>query len=110
MMRLGSDDPYAVIILILVQVTCAGFFLRDVVMDSGQLRVPLPLDPHFVFEAVAVMVLILAAVFESRFLLQLLARKAHLEKQVTLAATALHDVIEHNFRTWSLTSAEADVA
>lgn len=110
MMRLRSDNPYAMAILILAQVACAGFFVWDVVLDGGDLRTLLPLDPHFAVEAVAVFGLILAAVFETRFLLRLLARKAHLEKQVTLAATALHDVIEDHFRKWNLTAAEADVA
>jgi DNA-binding CsgD family transcriptional regulator len=43
-------------------------------------------------------------------LLRLLARKAHLERQVSMAASALHDVIDAHFRDWGLTASEADVA
>lgn len=110
MMRLRSDNPYAMMLLILVQIFCAGFFLWDVVIDSGELRALLPLDIHFAIEALAVIGLISAAVFETRFVLRLLARKAHLERQVSLAASALHDVIEEHFRSWALTAAETDVA
>jgi DNA-binding CsgD family transcriptional regulator len=48
--------------------------------------------------------------YEVRVLLRLLARKAHLERQVSMAASALHDVIDAHFRDWGLTASEADVA
>lgn len=110
MMRRHSENPLLLLLLILGQTACAGFFLWDVVLDGGALRALWPLDPHFAVETLAALGLIAAVVFETRFLMHLLARKAHLERQVSLAATALHDVIENHFRQWSLTTAEADVA
>ena len=50
---------------------------------------------------------------EARYVADLVAklqRKAHLERQVSLAARAFHDVIEERFTAWSLTAAERDVA
>lgn len=80
------------------------------ILDSGELRTLWSPDWHFTVEAVAALGLIAAVVFETRFLLRLLVRKAHLEQQVSLTATALHDVIKDHFRIWTLTASEADVA
>ena len=105
-----SDNPWPLVILILAQSACAGFFLWDVVNDSGELARLWPVDGHFAIEAAAVLGLIAGIAVEIRVLLRLLARKAHLERQVSQAARALHDVIEAHFRGWGLTASEADVA
>lgn len=110
MMRGLSENPAAVAALILAQAACAGVFLYDVVLDGGELTRLWPLDWHFVVEAGAVLGLIAGIAFEIRVLLRLLARKAHLERQVSMAASALHDVIDAHFRGWGLTASEADVA
>lgn len=110
MRRRLSENPWALIALILAQGVCAGIFLWDVVLDGGALPGLWPLDWHFAVEAGAVLGLIAGIVFEIRVLLRLMARKAHLEQQVRVAASALHDVIEAQFRGWGLTASEADVA
>jgi DNA-binding CsgD family transcriptional regulator len=110
MMRGLSENPAALAALILAQAACAGVFLYDVVLDGGQLARLWPLDWHFAVEAAAVLGLIAGITFEIRVLLRLLARKAHLERQVSMAASALHDVIEAHFRGWGLTASESDVA
>lgn len=110
MMARLADNPWALIALILAQGVCAGIFLWDVVLDGGRLPALWPLDWHFAVEAAAVLGLITGIVFEIRVLLRLMARKAHLERQVSMAAGALHDVIEAHFRDWGLTASEADVA
>ena len=110
MMRGLSENPSAVAALILAQAACAGVFLYDVVLDGGELTRLWPLDWHFAVEAGAVLGLIAGIAFEIRVLLRLLARKAHLERQVSMAASALHDVIDAHFRNWGLTASEADVA
>lgn len=92
--------------LILAQIICAGYFLIDVLRDAGQGGA----EAHFPIEVIAVAVLILTVVFETRYLMTLLARKAHLERQVSLAATALADVIDARFQEWGLTRSELDVA
>lgn len=110
MTRTLRDSPWPLIALILAQAICAGVFLFDVVLDGGALPALWPLDWHFTVEAAAVLGLIAGIMVEIRVLLKMLARKAHLERQVSLAATALSDVIEAHFRDWGLTASEADVA
>ncbi|MBF9060197.1 helix-turn-helix transcriptional regulator [Rhodobacterales bacterium HKCCSP123] len=110
MIRSVTENPMALGALILAQGACAGIFLFDVVLDGGELQGLWPIDWHFAVEAAAVAGLIAGIAFEIRVLLRLLARKAHLEHQVSMAASALHDVIEAHFRDWSLTASEVDVA
>lgn len=105
-----TDRPVMLILLILAQIACAGFFVWDVVLDSGDLRNVWPIDPHFAIEAAAVVGLIAAVVFETRYLLHLLAHKARLERKVSIAASAFADVIEDHFRVWGLTRSELDIA
>jgi DNA-binding CsgD family transcriptional regulator len=110
MIRGLSENPMALGTLILAQMACAGIFLWDVVLVGGALQTLWPLDWYFSVEAAAVLGLIAGIAFEVRVLLRLLARKAHLERQVSMAASALHDVIDAHFRDWGLTASEADVA
>nr|WP_281168869.1 helix-turn-helix transcriptional regulator [Salipiger mucosus] len=42
--------------------------------------------------------------------MRLLRRKAHLERQLSLAAGAFHEIAEAQFRQWRLTPSEQDVA
>jgi DNA-binding CsgD family transcriptional regulator len=45
-----------------------------------------------------------------RYLLRLLRRQAQLERQMSVAAGALHEVMENYFRDWKLTPSEQDIA
>lgn len=110
MMRPVFDNPWPLAALILAQGACAGFFFWDVLLDSAQLNGVFPLDPHFIIETAAALGLIAGIAVEVQVLFRLLARKAHLERQVSLAQTAFHDVIEAHFERWALTAAEADIA
>lgn len=105
-----SDSPGAVIALIAVQSLCAAFFLGDVIFDTrpGGLRALANL--HLAVEALAALGLASAIVFETRYLMRLLRRKAHLEDQVSIAAGAFHDIMLAHFDAWGLTPAESDVA
>ncbi|QEE35764.1 helix-turn-helix transcriptional regulator [Octadecabacter sp. SW4] len=109
MMRV-MEKPFALLLLIAAQVVTAGFFLWDVISDGLSLGRWALSDWHFVVEAVAAIALILAVIIEARYLVALLRRKSHLERQVSVAASAFHDVIEAQFAAWSLTPSEADVA
>ncbi|SLN16493.1 helix-turn-helix transcriptional regulator [Roseisalinus antarcticus] len=106
----GTDRPVIVVLLIAVQAICAAFFLVDVVRDAFPDAPGAPMDWHLGIEAVAVASLILAVGFEVRYLLVLLRHKAHLERQVSLAASAFNDVMVEHFRRWGLTPSEQDVA
>lgn len=101
--------PYALIILIVVQLLCAAFFVQDSVSDfiaDGEVI----LDWHQVIEYTATLSLLVAIVFELQLLMQLLRREAHLERGMSIAAGALNDIIEEHFRNWGLTPSEQDVA
>jgi DNA-binding NarL/FixJ family response regulator len=110
MKRPYSEQPAIVLGLIAVQILCAAVFLWDVTEDGIAAMVSGLLDMHLNVEAAAVLAMIAGIVFEARVLMRLLQRKAHLERQVSLAARAFHDVIEERFTAWALTTAERDVA
>ena len=105
-----QDKPGALIALIAVQSLCAAFFLWDVVMDLAPWDLRALTNLHVVIEALAALALVSAIVFETRYLMRLLRRKAHLESQVSIAAGAMAEIIETHFDEWALTPAERDVA
>lgn len=96
--------------LIAVQVLCAAFFTIDVATDAAAGGWAIFTDWHFGVELAAAVSLVAALVFETRYLLDLLRRKAHLEQQLSLAAGAFHEIAEAQFRQWKLTPSERDVA
>ncbi|MGI3186878.1 helix-turn-helix transcriptional regulator [Nioella aestuarii] len=110
MKRPYSEKPAIVIALIAAQSLCAAFFLWDVVVDARRNAAMGPIEQLLVLETAATLALIAGIAFEIRVLMRLLQRKAHLERQVSLAARAFHEIIEQRFTDWSLTTAERDVA
>lgn len=98
------------LILIVVQSACAAFFVADVVADALVLGAQAVSSLHFLVETVAAVALACGIVVEMRMLFAMLRRQAHLERSMSVAAGALHDVIQDHFRRWSLTPAEQDVA
>ena len=93
--------------VIAAQLVCATIFLVDVVTDLAKGS---GLDWHLLPEALAVLALFVGIGLEVIFLLQLLQRKASLERSVDMASSALQDVIESHFTEWKLTASERDVA
>lgn len=110
MTRTPTDRPGALIALIAIQALSAGFFLWDVLGDAMPEGMRALANLHIAIEALAAFGLILAVIFETRYLMRLLRRKAHLERQVSIAAGAFHDIMQDHFSTWGLTPAEEDVA
>lgn len=110
MTRPFSEQPAIVIALIAAQSLCAAFFLGDVIADARRNAAMGPIEQLLILETAATLALIAGIAFEVRVLMRLLQRKAHLERQVSLAARAFHDVINERFSDWSLTAAERDVA
>ncbi len=96
--------------LIAVQSLCAAFFLADVASDGLEIGWPPFTHWHFMVELAAALGLIAAVAVEIRWLMALLRRKAHLERQLSLAAGAFHDIVAAQFRGWGLTPSEEDVA
>lgn len=102
--------PALLLALIAVQMLCAAFFVWDVIED---IRAAPPGDiftPYMTIEALATLSLFSAIAFELRYLIRLLRRQAHLERQVSIAAGAFHEIMLGQFDTWGLTPSEADVA
>jgi len=105
-----SDRPGVLIGLIAVQTLCAAFFLWDVITDLRFLGTGTAASLHVAIEAMAALALASAIAVELRFVLRLMARKAHLESQVRVAAGAFHDIMLAHFDDWGLTPSERDVA
>lgn len=110
MIRTQSNRPGALVALIAVQALCAAFFLWDVFDDVRPNGLEAFASPHITIEALATLSLIAAVIFEARYLMALLRRKAHLEQQVSIATGAFHDIMLDHFHRWKLTPAEEDVA
>lgn len=105
-----SQNPGLLIGLIAVQTLCAAFFLWDVIADIQFLGTSARTDLHVLVELMAALALASAIAVEIRFLLAVLARNAHLENQVQVAAGAFHDIMLAHFDDWGLTPSERDVA
>ncbi len=110
MIRANADKPGLLLALIVVQIFCASYFLWDVLSDALPHGLSALENPYILIESIAVFSLILAALFETRYLMALLRHAAHLKRQVSLAAGAFHEIMEEHFRRWNLTAAEQDVA
>lgn len=100
---------YILGVLVCVQVFCAGFFLSDMIADYGEATSLADLR-HIHVETLATLTLCLAIVIEVGMLRHLLRRKLHLERSVSIASAAVHEVIEAHFDAWGLTASEQDVA
>lgn len=110
MIRAGNTHSKSLILLITVQALAAAFFLWDVLDDIRQIGPSALTNPHIAVEALAALGLVAAVVLETRYLLALQRRKAHLESQVSIAAGAFNEVLLEQFDQWKLTPAERDVA
>jgi DNA-binding CsgD family transcriptional regulator len=115
-MRQNRQDPAKPWILIAVsavQALCAAVFLGDMTADLRGMEAA---DaghgegPHAYIEGLAALALAAAIVIETRILMWLLRRKAHLEESLSSAQAAIQEVIDTEFATWKLTPAELDVA
>lgn len=97
--------------MIAAQVICGSLFALDIANDL-LLTDPAGGGPHWhlAVELVATVSLWAAIVFEVRYVLGLLRRKAQLERSVAQASAAVQDVIEAFLDAWRLTAAERDVA
>lgn len=105
-----SDNAGILVMLIAVQSLCAAFFLWDVIEDIRPGGMASLTNLHIAVEAAAALALVSAIVFETRYLMRLMQRKAHLENQVSIAAGAFHEIMLAHFDAWGLTPSENDVA
>lgn len=100
-------SPTYNLVLILVQGFCAAIFISDAISDIFYKSEH---DWHTLIEITASIALMLAIALETRNLLELLQRKANLERTLKNASMAVHAVIESKFSEWSFSPSERDVA
>jgi DNA-binding NarL/FixJ family response regulator len=106
----SHKNSILIIGIIILQSICAIFFIADVIGDYSNEAMSETSSFHLVIELVASLTLIVAIILETKVLMDILRRKAHLEEHLTLSQQSLHEVIEENFKEWKLTPAEFDVA
>ena len=106
-----SKESLALIGLILAQSICALFFLSDVMNDAYWMGwSAFGVSWHLTVEALATLALILGIGVEARYLMQMLRRQSRIERGISIASGALHELMEEMFSDWNLTAAEQDVA
>lgn len=106
-----SKESVALIVLIVAQSICALFFLTDVIGDANAMGwSAFTTSPYLGLEAFATVTLILGILFEARYLMLILRRQSRIERGLSIASGALHDLMEKMFSDWQLTPAEQDVA
>ena len=109
--RLGRHQgESALVVLMIVQVTCAMLFMLDI---FGDVRDRAPGDAigwHLTIELSANLALILAIIIEALYLKRLLAQHVRNEIALSAARGALDDLMQSYFNSWHLTPAEIDVA
>lgn len=103
-----STSPALIVALIGAQSFCALFFLSDVATDLGQAGGKPTL--HLIIETLASGTLVIAILFELRMIIELMQRKARLERSLKDASRAVFEVIESHFDLWGLSPSERDVA
>lgn len=106
-----SKESLALLGLILAQAICALFFLSDVINDAYWIGwEAFGGSWHLRIEALSALALLLGIAVEARHLMQLLRRQSRIERGLSIASGALHELMEEMFTDWKLTPAEQDVA
>ena len=108
-LNISNKLPYSLMMLILVQVLCAFFFASDIIADYREVGTSGTNRFYLSIEALATLSICAAIIFEIKYILELLQRKAHLERSVSVASAAMNDVILAHFQSWDLTPSETDV-
>lgn len=97
------------VLLILAQSLATVFFITDAFADYWDKGV-LKITVHLLIETLAALTMAASVVFEVFYLGQMLRRQARMERGLSVASGALHELIESYFQTWRLTPSEQDVA
>ena len=95
--------------LVLVQVTCAGFFLWNLLVSVFGLA-PINWQFHEVIEIGAALGLVLGVAVSIVLFRSMTRHTAHVESQLRAASGAFLEIMEERFAEWGLTPAERDVA
>ena len=98
-------------LLLAVQLSCAFFFIGDILSNLLGLRsVPLSWQLYELIEIGAALGLVLGVVATALLLARSLRRQRAAEASLRAAQGAFMDLIAERFETWGLTPAERDVA
>ena len=96
--------------LFALQAVCCAYFLMDMAWDLLWPTSFNRLADSDVLEALVTFALFLGLAFTGNELRQILTRQTQLDDQIKVASGTFSEVMEARFKTWSLTSAERDVA
>jgi DNA-binding NarL/FixJ family response regulator len=96
-------------LVIAMQTLSAAFFLFDVLRDMTERSTP-AITLYLATELFASASLVMAIAIETRVLMQILRREAHMVRSLTAAARGLHEIMETHFADWGLTPSEQDIA
>lgn len=108
--RSGRSRAVALIALMALQGFCAVFFLWDLLRDLIEGGIHAFDEGHLYLELLANLGLFAGIAFEAHVLMRMLRREAMMQRSLSVASGALHDVMMRSFDDWGLTPAEADVA
>ena len=104
-------DRVAFVILLLVQLVCAVFFLWDILAPLLGVRTePIAWALHEMLEIGAVLGLLFGVLATATLLSRSLRARARAEASLRLASGAFMEVLQERFDEWALTPAERDVA
>jgi DNA-binding CsgD family transcriptional regulator len=111
MLRIFSKLSVAVLLALLVQIFCAGFFIFDILSSLfGFWTVPFDWQTREYLEIGAALGLLLGVIMGIVTLYHALWRQTRAEEQLRRASVAFMDMLEEQFAEWALTPAERDVA
>lgn len=101
----------ALIVVFVVQVVCAAFFVVEILVTLLGLSVtPIAWQVHELIEIGAAVGLILGVVVGGLLLRASFRRTARVESQLRAASGAFVELMEEKFTDWKLTPAEREVA
>lgn len=102
---------WALAVILLIQVLCAGFFIFEILDVIFGIRAqPLPWVAHELIEIGAALGLILGVVVGGLLLIRSETQRREAEGRLAALAGGFHDLLQDRFVEWALTPAERDVA
>ncbi|WP_050928222.1 helix-turn-helix transcriptional regulator [Aestuariivita boseongensis] len=102
---------WAIALLLIIQVLCAGFFTFDILVTLLALPVaPINWQLYELMQVGAAIGLVCGVGFGALVLRRSLRDAARMKSQLRIASGAFMDLLEESFTEWGLTPAERDVA
>ncbi len=102
---------WPIVLLLVVQVLCAAFFIYDILITLLGLPVaPVSWAIYELIEIGAALGLLCGVVFGALALRRSMHDAARMKSQLRVASGAFMDLLEEAFQEWRLTPAERDVA